>query len=384
MSRRAFSFVVLIGSLLLLQTTLTNVSDAQHSTEPPIAKEGLLKSLSFKRLHHTLVRQVKVRGVDFHMTASDETEIRRKGEYLGKKELDDLIEAIRHNFRCPPTPPESTDTFHEKFDNVYISVGGFTGGWPVPLLEKGQRVQVIAFAGDAIEAYMECGKLYVDASLYNGLGASPIEVRHNDFAVLPPNWDRNFNISAFEVVNEERFPIFQMIYEAPNRIHLNGLFFHRGGLFFANGNEFTLNPKLPLELRYERLFKYPSWQHQGEINETPPSALPVRKLTYSQEVVSSDKEDAPYAVKVVIQTNVTMQPTSLVVRCDSEFAASKPMVLGAPVLMHAGEGYIANRTAYWFYFAEPAFRAENPVVILLMAKQPIHVLDVQEGPPIPR
>ena len=54
---------------------------------------------------------------------------------------------------------------------------------------------------------------------------------------------------------------------------------------------------------------------QGEIgrlsNELSRRPLPTRELRFVQEAVSSDDKDAPYAVRVVIQTNVTSQPTSL-------------------------------------------------------------------------
>ncbi len=111
--------------------------------------------------------------------------------------------------------------------------------------------------------------------------------------------------------------------------------------------------------------------------------LPVRKLQFSEEVVSSKKDTAPFAIKVVIQTNVAIQPTSIVLKCTSEFSESEWSVRGVGGLRDTGEGYVGDHTKFWLYFGDPPFKPDTPIIVLLMAKQSIHVMSVEEGPPSP-
>jgi len=204
----------------------------------------------------------------FQLTSDDEQAIRRTGKYLGKKGLDDLVEAIRDNFKLPCPEGSPPETFRERFEQAFVSIGGFTSVCDVAALEKGGRCTVVDFGGPVIQAYMECGKLYVDVSLFNGVDKSPVKITGRDFKNnLPPNWDRNFNANALEVVNEKGLPVFQLINRTPNHIHLNGLFVAPAGMIFGNGDVMVHNPKLPVTVSYKRVFRYPSRQYQGELEK---------------------------------------------------------------------------------------------------------------------
>lgn len=94
------------GVCILLGMPFTSVHTQQRD---PIAKEGLLRSLTNKALSSKeLIEQVEQRGVSFKLTSTDEQEIRREGKYLGKKGLDDLIAAVRKYYR-----PTETETHGE-------------------------------------------------------------------------------------------------------------------------------------------------------------------------------------------------------------------------------------------------------------------------------
>jgi len=119
------------------------------------------------------------------------------------------------------------------------------------------------------------------------------------------------------------------------------------------------------------------------VSKTIPQ-LPVWRLSYTEEPASSNREDAPYATKVVIQTNVVRQPTSLVVVCSAEVAGATYYLTGSPAMIMSGDGYIdKDKRLFWFVFSGPPFRPETPIVVLLMAKEPIRVLSVRQGPPSP-
>jgi hypothetical protein len=95
----ALGFIVLVASLILQLLSPPIALQAQQQG-PPIEKKGLLMALSRKALtKDELIRFVTSRGVSFHLTTSDEQEIRKAGAYLGAKGLNDLIAAIRDNYR---------------------------------------------------------------------------------------------------------------------------------------------------------------------------------------------------------------------------------------------------------------------------------------------
>jgi hypothetical protein len=96
-SKLAITF--LLSSLLAV--THTSGHQQQHQAKPPIEKEGLLRALRQKALtEKELLQEIKSRGVNFRLaTPSDENDIRRAGSYLGRRGLNNLIDAVRNNFR---------------------------------------------------------------------------------------------------------------------------------------------------------------------------------------------------------------------------------------------------------------------------------------------
>ena len=69
----------------------------------PITRDNLISSIELgRRERKTAARYIELinrYGVAFRLTAADERKNRRLGNYLGKKGLDDLIAALRDNYR---------------------------------------------------------------------------------------------------------------------------------------------------------------------------------------------------------------------------------------------------------------------------------------------
>jgi hypothetical protein len=111
---------------------------------------------------------------------------------------------------------------------------------------------------------------------------------------------------------------------------------------------------------------------------------PVRRFIFTQEQTNSTHDDAPFAVKIVIQTTATVQPTSLAIVCDSEVAYADSRLGGGANRQRSGDGIVNNdKRIYWIFWGEPPFRPETPLVLTLMSKLAIHALVVQEGPTYP-
>ena len=109
-------------------------------------------------------------------------------------------------------------------------------------------------------------------------------------------------------------------------------------------------------------------------------SLPVKKLLFTQEPTNSTRDDAPYAVKVVIQTNVTIKPVSIVVKCDSEATSGDFRMAGTYTFINSGYGYTDDdKRNFWFHFNDE-FKPETPITALIMSAHPIKALAVMEVP----
>jgi len=103
-------------------------------------------------------------------------------------------------------------------------------------------------------------------------------VNHNrivaDDLTLHPAWDFNSNERALEVIGDLGSPVFQMIFEPPNRLSVLGVFPFpndevliqdtEGGypaFFDAKTDEHSFRM---LALKTKPLFKYPSWKYPGQ------------------------------------------------------------------------------------------------------------------------
>jgi hypothetical protein len=98
-SHRRWPLTILITLLCLLLLQFSQSVYAQQSQQP-IEEQGLLKALSRKILTAVeLKRELSLRGIAFVMTPAIEAEIRRRGSYLGKDDIQELLDIIRNNYR---------------------------------------------------------------------------------------------------------------------------------------------------------------------------------------------------------------------------------------------------------------------------------------------
>jgi hypothetical protein len=114
-----------------------------------------------------------------------------------------------------------------------------------------------------LDAYIDKGKLYVDASLYGDPTHQVVKIEHNAFNAPPLNWDRNFDSSALEIVDGQNNPRFQLIYRDSHTALVKGIFIHPSGMMVVNDHGMFFNPTEPLS-GLKRLFKYPSRLYKGQ------------------------------------------------------------------------------------------------------------------------
>lgn len=116
----------------------------------------------------------------------------------------------------------------------------------------------------SMDAYVEKGKVYVNAVLFGDDNREAVALKHNEFTSPPAKWDRNFDDTALEIVDGNLVPRFQLIYKDTRTVIINGVYKYPGGLVVMTDDGMTLNPTPPLRFTMKRIFKYPSRLYQGQ------------------------------------------------------------------------------------------------------------------------
>src|SRR6266446_7474580 len=104
----------------------------------------------------------------------------------------------------PSSQPSKPPTFEEVQRNYIVSLGGNTAS-----IAASGGIAPMLGAGDEwiVRAHVENGRFLVDAKLFAGRDSPAVLMEKNQFSINQPSWDRNFDDTAFEVVNENLVPV---------------------------------------------------------------------------------------------------------------------------------------------------------------------------------
>jgi hypothetical protein len=174
----------------------------------------------------------------------------------------------------PPPPPATKNPFREKSgDTVKFILGGNTV--PVPRVFLFEKPYLIPFQGilgnpsfNAIGLSLKNDRPIVTVQMWgDGKGHFEIEVIDNQFALKPPDWERNFNDEAFEVIDNTGRPILQIYYKGENEIVVAGVFKDSQGKLFANETGIVIRPQGSEEPPpLKKMFRYPSDKYPGQLS----------------------------------------------------------------------------------------------------------------------
>jgi hypothetical protein len=168
----------------------------------------------------------------------------------------------------PKAPSRRPPTFTETAQPFMVLWGGNTTGIDTKASRENPHKMIRFDNSTSLVAYVENGRLYVDVHLYdNGPTSTPLQIVHNEVSV-PPDWDKNFDDTALEIVDDKLIPRFQLSYKSKYVVEVNGIFATEGGLcsLTPNGMRFMRPPPVVVtpDLVPPRLFKYPSRLYQGQ------------------------------------------------------------------------------------------------------------------------
>jgi hypothetical protein len=110
---------------------------------------------------------------------------------------------------------------------------------------------------------------------------------------------------------------------------------------------------------------------------TPPTIVPsVQHLHFSERRVTSDNPASPYALQVVIQTDVTVDSPRLLLRFSGAIDEGDFFLAGSALtMMHRTQ--ISNpRIALRLGFDFPSWKPESPIVVTVKSKQEVHLTEV--------
>ena len=117
--------------------------------------------------------------------------------------------------------------------------------------------------GFDITVWKEYGRVLVDVVVSDN-NSTPIKITHNSIKVDYQKWDYNHDDYAFEVVNENNNPIFQIIYKTQFDLIINGIFPQPDkSVVWVNNNYVIYGPSAFEVYNLNPIFKYPSEDNYG-------------------------------------------------------------------------------------------------------------------------
>jgi hypothetical protein len=146
-----------------------------------------------------------------------------------------------------------------------------------------------------IKIYEENNRILIDTTVYDEKNQTVCQIVANEWQFNPNGeYDRNYSINAFEIINGKGIPILQL-YLSDNQIFI-------GGYFYAeNGDKLILTPEQLIYITPDRqgldennlpkrLFQYPSSDHLGQlIKDNLPRPNPIDR---DQEKAIEEAETA--------------------------------------------------------------------------------------------
>jgi hypothetical protein len=118
---------------------------------------------------------------------------------------------------------------------------------------------------------------------------------------------------------------------------------------------------------------------QSPLSGTPPPIQDIRIV--SQDWISSTNPKFKYELKVIVQTNVVVEPVSFIFVCNAELGYGTWEMPGGPGFsMVDWSQVLGNKSAYRMAFRSPAWSPENNIVVYLFSNSPIRVTSFERAP----
>src|ERR1035438_2648846 len=120
------------------------------------------------------------------------------------------------------TPPMTTGPMFSETSDKFSIVAGQISTFLTPSFPTSCLVGL----GNTclVRGTLVASKFVVDATLYAAPGKGNVEVIKNELHKDMPEWDRCYDDTALEIVDENLVPVFHMVYTTPHDIVIYGIF----------------------------------------------------------------------------------------------------------------------------------------------------------------
>jgi hypothetical protein len=178
-----------------------------------------------------------------------------------------LIDYVWDHWKKEKTLPLSDISGRLKNSSAYlVACGGvkvilnkeqMTKGYNLSELIKGIRIPVKLYLGKK--------GVLIDAKVYGNKEHDIVTViKRNKWRDLPPEYDLNFSVNAFEIIGERDQPLLQVQIKSGNEIQV-------GGCFYQGNKKISMTPErinfYVNECEGEKIFKYPSSKYLGQFEK---------------------------------------------------------------------------------------------------------------------
>ena len=158
-------------------------------------------------------------------------------------------------------------TFQPRADRISIVAGTVAVVYSVAALERRPETPFNFQDNRPVRVYVENKTLYVDASVFIPETREHFEIKRNNYGGIPSGCDLNATPTAIEIVDSNKVPIFQIVFQGESKVTIKGIFVgpnSTGAIIVddsgVHSSDFPYNIK--------RIFRYPSYQHPGEYEQT--------------------------------------------------------------------------------------------------------------------
>jgi hypothetical protein len=188
------------------------------------------------------------------------------GLYIG---IHQLILYYRDKSREPSTGQLSGKVVNEQQQFV-INVGSNTFKLGGEILRTGLDIgTLMRFRNHIpIKLYNENNRLMFDVAVHDEDGKLICSIVRNEWRFNPDgNYDRNYDINAFEIIDSDGIPLLQIQFKEVNQVYFGGYVPKKGqyDIYTPNGTIYAID-KETAKAEVRRIFMYPSSDNLGKYN----------------------------------------------------------------------------------------------------------------------
>jgi hypothetical protein len=363
-----------VAVVIFLTFVLPPITYHAQQNTGPISKKSLLEALGKKVLSSKeLIREVQRSGVAFQLNSVDEQEIRQVGKYLGKKGLDNFVDVVRSNYRTnapqQSTPTPGSSSINQTMNN---SPGGIQAGGNVTINQGIQPRRLTAEQeAQFVKIVKDNPKGNIEISCIESGGPEPCDFARQLARLLESKdagWAVNFSPLMFgagdptKIIPEMYILVHSNKNPPPRAIVLQYALKSVG--YDAIGIE-----RSDVEADFVQLTVW----FKRQLIEVE---KPIPPLRFVEKQIAARSQDAPYGLEVTIQTTRTTQPTRLLIAftgtvMETDYFIGMASTAGVRPMPDNPMVVEADITM-------PAFSPQQPFILIVFSKEPIHVKEVKQ------